>query len=46
MNLTFQRFRLVPYGNHSYIEVRWSTAEAQVPTLNEIAVLLHIRNVR
>nr|CAD7460779.1 unnamed protein product [Timema tahoe] len=21
MNLTFQRFRLVPYGNHSYIEV-------------------------
>lgn len=24
MNLTFQRFRLVPYGNHSYIEV-WLT---------------------
>jgi len=21
MNLNFQRFRLVPYGNHSYIEV-------------------------
>lgn len=22
MNLTFQRYKIVPYGNHSYVEVR------------------------
>lgn len=38
MNLTFQRFRLVPYGNHSYIEVRLQSgmnvgsAEIEFPT--------------
>lgn len=44
INLTFQRYRLVPYGNHSYIEVLEDHKELPLFGSGGIRLVFNLRN--